>query len=285
MPPLELLHVDDACIVAVKPAGLLSVPGRGADKADCLITRVQAQYPDALIVHRLDQATSGLMVLARGKDNERHLSKQFQARTVGKHYVALVQGAMAHDTGEIELPLIADWPNRPLQKVDHAVGKPSHTRYEVLVRDGATNTTRLQLTPYTGRTHQLRVHLMAIGHPIVGDALYGGRPAPRLMLHAAFLQFRHPQNGDMLRFDSPTDFDAHVNSPNALAVPSPAPDPLPAALAQIEAMQRELAARNLTHRPPPPVPTSCCGRGCNGCVWEGYFAAVSYWLEQAQSMR
>jgi tRNA pseudouridine32 synthase / 23S rRNA pseudouridine746 synthase len=206
MPPVELLHVDDACIVAVKPAGLLSVPGRGADKADCLIARVQADYPDALIVHRLDQATSGLMVLARGKDNERHLSKQFQARTVAKHYIAQVSGLMAQDAGDIDLPLIADWPRRPLQMVDHAIGKPSQTHYEVLARDEAQQTTRVQLTPHTGRTHQLRVHLLAIGHPIVGDALYGGQEASRLMLHAAFLQCTHPQTGEALAFTHPADF-------------------------------------------------------------------------------
>lgn len=206
MQPVELLHVDDACIVAVKPAGLLSVPGRGADKADCLIARLQAQYADALIVHRLDQATSGLMVLARGKDNERTLSKQFQARTVAKHYIALVAGVMPHDEGDIDLPLIADWPRRPLQMVDHAIGKPSQTHYEVLARDEALQTTRVQLTPRTGRTHQLRVHLLAIGHPIVGDALYGGTAAPRLMLHAAFLQFTHPQTGQTLSFTQAADF-------------------------------------------------------------------------------
>ncbi len=206
MRPLELLHVDDACIVAVKPAGLLAVPGRGADKADCLITRVQVEYPDALIVHRLDQATSGLMVLARGKEHERHLSKQFQARTVGKHYIAQVTGLVQPDTGDIDLPLIADWPRRPLQKVDPDTGKPSRTSYDVLTRDEAAHTTRLKLTPHTGRTHQLRVHLLAIGHPIVGDALYGGSPAPRLMLHAAFLQCTHPQTGATLAFTSPADF-------------------------------------------------------------------------------
>jgi tRNA pseudouridine32 synthase / 23S rRNA pseudouridine746 synthase len=206
MNEVQLLHVDEACIVAVKPAGLLAVPGRGADKADCLIARVQAQYPDASIVHRLDQATSGLMVLARGKANESHLSKQFQQRGVDKRYIALVDGLLAQDSGDITLPLIADWPNRPLQKVDLALGKPSHTSYEVLQRDAQAHTTRVLLTPHTGRSHQLRVHLMSLGHTIVGDALYGGRPAPRLMLHATHLRFAHPQSGMMLAFDCPPDF-------------------------------------------------------------------------------
>ena len=203
---LTLLHADDACIVADKPAGLLSVPGRGADKADCLIARVQLHYPDASIVHRLDQATSGLMVLARGKAHESTLSKQFQQRTVAKHYIAVLSGLMIQDSGEITLPLIADWPNRPLQKVDLETGKPSHTSYEVLARDELTQTTRVKLTPHTGRSHQLRVHLMNLGHPIVGDALYGGRSAPRLMLHAAFLQFTHPQTGKDLSFTQAADF-------------------------------------------------------------------------------
>lgn len=206
MSSLTLLHADDACIVALKPAGLLSVPGRGADKADCLIARVQALYPDASIVHRLDQATSGLMVLARGKAHESTLSKQFQQRRVSKHYIAVVGGWVRDSDGEITLPLIADWPNRPLQKVDHEAGKPSHTSYEVLCRDELAQTTRVKLTPHTGRSHQLRVHLMSLGHPIVGDALYGGQPAPRLMLHAAHLAFAHPQTGMMLAFDSPADF-------------------------------------------------------------------------------
>lgn len=203
---VTLLHADDACIVCLKPAGLLSVPGRGSDKADCLIARVQALYPDACIVHRLDQATSGLMVLARGKAHESTLSKQFQQRLVAKHYIAVTDGLVSADSGDITLPLIADWPNRPLQKVDHETGKPSHTTFEVVARDEQSRTTRVKLTPHTGRSHQLRVHLMSLGHPIVGDALYGGSPAPRLMLHAAHLAFAHPQSGMMLAFDSPPDF-------------------------------------------------------------------------------
>lgn len=203
---LALLHADDHCIIALKPSGLLSVPGRGPDKADCLIARVQTLYPDALIVHRLDQATSGLMLLARGKANESLLSTQFQQRRVDKHYIAVVDGLLENDSGDITLPLIADWPNRPLQKVDHTTGKPSHTGYEVIARDPGTQTTRVQLTPHTGRTHQLRVHMRSLGHPIVGDALYGGPPAPRLMLHAARLRFAHPQTGTVLHFDRPPDF-------------------------------------------------------------------------------
>jgi tRNA pseudouridine32 synthase / 23S rRNA pseudouridine746 synthase len=206
MSEIRILHVDDSCIVAIKPAGLLSVPGRGEDKADCLIARVQALYPDASIVHRLDQATSGLMLLARGKANESTLSKQFQSRSVGKRYIAVVDGFLEHDSGDITLPLIADWPNRPLQKVDLEIGKPSHTSYAVLERNANQQTSRVELTPHTGRSHQLRVHLMSLGHPIVGDRLYGGSHTPRLMLHAAHLSFTHPQTGMMLAFDSPPDF-------------------------------------------------------------------------------
>jgi tRNA pseudouridine32 synthase / 23S rRNA pseudouridine746 synthase len=168
--------------------------------------RVQAAYPDALVVHRLDQATSGLMIFARGKANERHLSKQFQARTVRKRYEALVAGQMPQASGAIELPLAADWPNRPRQKVDALHGKPSRTLWQVLDYDAATDCTRLSLTPETGRTHQLRVHLQAIGRPIVGDTLYGGLAAERLKLHASMLELEHPQTGETVHWESPAPF-------------------------------------------------------------------------------
>ena len=196
------LHIDDACLVVVKPAGLLSVPGRGTHLQDCLSARVQAIYADALVVHRLDMATSGLLLFARGAAAQRSLSQAFAQREVHKRYVAVVHGRMAQDQGEIDLPLMADWPNRPMQKVDMARGKPSLTRYRVLAFDAEANTTRVLLEPVTGRAHQLRVHLLAIGHPVLGDALYAPPAvlamANRLLLHAESLAFRHPTNGSMI---------------------------------------------------------------------------------------
>ena len=196
------LHIDATCLVVDKPAGLLSVPGRGTHLQDCLSARVQAIYADALVVHRLDMATSGLMLFARGAAAQRSLSRAFAQREVHKRYVAVVHGRMAHDQGEIDLPLMADWPNRPMQKVDTDHGKPSLTRYRVLAFDAATHTTRVLLEPVTGRAHQLRVHLFAIGHPMLGDALYAPPPvlamANRLLLHAESIAFRHPTNGSMI---------------------------------------------------------------------------------------
>lgn len=208
--PLKIVHQDEALIVLDKPSGLLSVPGRGPAHADSLASRVQAEFPDARIVHRLDMATSGLIVLARGAAMERALSIAFQKRQVEKLYVAVVAGQIAEDSGEIDLPLITDWPNRPRQKVDFELGKPSLTGFEVLARDAARSTSRVALTPHTGRSHQLRVHLLAIGHPILGDDLYGAEAsrtaAPRLLLHATALALPHPQSGAMLRLESPPDF-------------------------------------------------------------------------------
>jgi tRNA pseudouridine32 synthase/23S rRNA pseudouridine746 synthase len=192
--PLPLLHADAALVCIDKPAGLRSVPGRGEHKRDCAALRVQAAFADARVVHRLDEATSGLLLFARGAAVQRHLSAAFAERLVDKRYVAVVHGRVADDAGEIDLPLAADWPNRPRQQVDHAHGKASLTRWRVLERGDAT--TRLELEPLTGRSHQLRVHLQAIGHPIVGDALYAARDvvnaAPRLLLHASALTFAHP---------------------------------------------------------------------------------------------
>ena len=198
------IYADDVLVVAKKPAGLLSVPGR--TEPDCLFARVQLEYANALVVHRLDQATSGLMVFARGKANERHLSKQFQARTVRKRYEALVAGHVREAQGVIAQPLAADWPNRPLQKVDLENGKPSCTLWQVIGYDAATDSTRLALTPETGRTHQLRVHLQAMGHSIVGDRLYAGREAPRLMLHACALGMAHPETGEVMHWESAAPF-------------------------------------------------------------------------------
>lgn len=194
-------------LVLNKPAGLLAVPGRGADKLDSLATRVQAEFPDALVVHRLDMATSGLMLFALGEQMQRKLSAMFRERGMEKRYVAVVAGRLENVTGEIDLPLSRDWPNRPKQRVNVAEGKPSLTRYRLLSYDMATDSSRVELEPVTGRTHQLRVHLAAIVHPILGDALYGDiSSAPRLLLHASALSFVHPHSGELLCCESDPDF-------------------------------------------------------------------------------
>lgn len=196
---IECIYIDDSLLVVNKPSGLLAVPGRGADKQDCLASRLQKDFPDALIVHRLDMATSGLMVLARGAEMQRRLSQMFRERAMKKRYVAVVSGKLEPETGEVNLPIAADWPNRPLHKIDLANGKPSLTRYRVL--NYVNDSTRVELEPVTGRTHQLRVHMAAIGHPILGDALYGNTAsAPRLLLHASRLEFSHPSTGDLLNY-------------------------------------------------------------------------------------
>ena len=195
------LYIDDHLLVLDKPAGLLAVPGR--TEPDCLATRAQALWPDVRVVHRLDQATSGLIAFARGAEAQRVLSASFAERRVDKRYVAVVDGVVADDQGEIDLPLAADWPNRPRQVVDPARGKPSLTHWQVLARENGR--TRLALTPVTGRTHQLRVHLQAIGHPIVGDGLYG-QTGPRLLLHAAHLTLPHPYDGRPVAVESHAPF-------------------------------------------------------------------------------
>lgn len=204
----RLIYLDEDLLVLDKPAGLLSVPGRGPDKQDCLSARVQARWPGALTVHRLDMATSGLLLMARNPHSQRQLSLAFETRQIHKHYVAVVHGQLQGGTqGLIDLPLAVDWPNRPLQKVDPLHGKPSQTRWQIL--EQAQDKTRLLLQPLSGRTHQLRVHLQAIGHPIVGDALYGadaGPQAPRLLLHASALMFMHPLSGQSLHIESPPAF-------------------------------------------------------------------------------
>lgn len=214
--PPDILTADEALILAVKPAGLLCVPGRGPDKQDCLSRRVQQIYPDAQIVHRLDMATSGLCALARGAVAQRQLSQAFAHREVHKRYEALVHGELRHPQGtndawaEIDLPLITDWPHRPRSKVDFALGKPSLTRWKTLGWDPVAQVTRVLLEPVTGRSHQLRVHLLSLGHPIVGDALYA--PAKltagshRLMLHATRLDLPHPLTGQRAVFESPCPF-------------------------------------------------------------------------------
>ncbi len=200
--PLELVVLYDDFLVINKPSGLLSVPGRGLGKADCLSARVQAEFPEALVVHRLDMETSGLMVFARSLDAQRALNRAFEQRLVEKYYVAIVAGIVENDHGTINLPLICDWPNRPRQMVDHAIGKPSTTHYVVLARDPTRQQTRVGLTPVTGRSHQLRVHMASLGHAIVGDSLYSVNQPPerqRLLLHAAKLSFPHPVSGEPVK--------------------------------------------------------------------------------------
>ena len=210
-PPLQgditPLFLDAYLLVVDKPAGLLAVPGRGADKQDSMSSRVQAQYPDALIVHRLDMATSGLMLLARGMEMQSRLSQMFRERDMQKNYIAVVASKLAHEAGEIDLPLNSDWPNRPKQRVDLLTGKLALTRYHLLKYDATNDTSRVALEPVTGRTHQLRVHLAALGHPILGDALYGNAgSAPRLLLHACELNLLHPVSGEPLCCISAPDF-------------------------------------------------------------------------------
>jgi tRNA pseudouridine32 synthase/23S rRNA pseudouridine746 synthase len=207
---LDVAYQDDSMVVVNKPSGLLSVPGRGADRHDCMASRVQARFDDVLVVHRLDMATSGLLVFARGLDMQRQLSSLFERRLVDKRYVAVVAGLMAHDEGLVDLPLITDWPRRPCQMVCHSTGKPSQTRYRVLSRDALLANTRVELEPLTGRSHQLRVHMLAQGYPIVGDPLYGDAASqsasPRLALHAAQLRLPHPVTGEPVTVSCPVPF-------------------------------------------------------------------------------
>lgn len=213
---MEPIYADDALLVFVKPSGLHSVPGRGDDKQDCLSARAQARYPDALIVHRLDRDTSGLMLMARGKAMQSAMSRAFASRLVHKRYQALVDGVLiAPADGEdgwsvIDLPILIDWPNRPRRIIDHQHGKPSITRWRVLAGPTLEQSTRVELEPYTGRSHQLRVHLKAIGHPILGDTLYASLDAQnrsgRLLLHASELAFTHPVSGKALFLTSPAPF-------------------------------------------------------------------------------
>lgn len=207
---LDIYYVDEHLLVVNKPAGLLSVPGRGEDKQDCMINRVLGDYPDAFIVHRLDMDTSGLLLMARGKRMQSALSILFQQRTVHKRYIAVVGGALNQEVGEINLPLLLDWPNRPKHKVDFEQGKPSLTRYRLLSYDASTDLSRVELEPFTGRSHQLRVHLMSLGHAIVGDELYASAAlkakADRLLLHAWQLGFQHPVTQVDLKFECLPEF-------------------------------------------------------------------------------
>ena len=210
-PEIPLIRYRDAFLLAVeKPSGLLSVPGRGADKQDCLLSRVRRTYPSALVVHRLDMGTSGLMLFALDPDMQRDLGFLFETRRVTKQYVACVRGVPDPAEGEINLPLAADWSRRPRQRVDFEVGKAAHTRYRVVDSTDDGKFSRIHLSPTTGRSHQLRVHLAESGHPILGDALYADKntqaASPRLMLHAERLSFEHPRRLGQLRLYSPAPF-------------------------------------------------------------------------------
>ena len=199
--PLNVIHADHELLIVGKPNGLLSVPGKGSELADCLLSRVQVAYPEALLVHRLDRDTSGVMVFALSRHAQRHLGLQFEKRRVRKTYVARVFGQMAEKTGTVDLPLNVDWPNRPLQMVDHENGRAAVTDWRVVRTDDAE--TRVRLYPHTGRSHQLRVHMLAIGYPILGDPLYArgsARDFPRLMLHSEQLRLRHPDGGEGMSF-------------------------------------------------------------------------------------
>ena len=206
---LDIIFSDKFLLAVSKPSGLLSVPGRGEDKADSMVTRVQAEFPDALVAHRLDRDTSGLLLFPRGAAMHRRISLMFEKREMQKSYVAVVMGKLAQAQGEIDLPLIVDWPNRPRHGVDTINGKPAQTRFQLLSYDEVNDTSRVALEPITGRTHQLRVHMSAIGHPIVGDSLYGGDAdgcAVRLLLHAHTLDFIHPVNGNKMELLAPLPF-------------------------------------------------------------------------------
>ncbi len=205
--PLVILHDDHQVLLVDKPSGLLSVPGKGEHLADCLMARVQKVFPTALLVHRLDRDTSGVMIFALTPHAQRHLGLQFEKRQTKKTYVARVWGEIAEKTGTVDLPLIVDWPNRPRQMVDHENGKQAVTDWRVI--RSKDNETRVKLMPRTGRSHQLRVHMLALGHPILGDPFYAegaARDYPRLMLHSETLQFRHPDGGQGMRITAKCPF-------------------------------------------------------------------------------
>lgn len=205
--PIEILHEDMHLLVVNKPAGLLSVPGKGEGLEDCLIARLTQAFPSVLLVHRLDRDTSGVMVFALTPHAQRHLGLQFEKRQTKKFYIARVAGRLEPKTGTVDLPINVDWPNRPLQKVDHAEGRAALTDWRVMT--AADDESRVMLMPQTGRSHQLRVHMLTLGHPILGDPLYMPERAaefPRMMLHAQELRLRHPEGGAGVKFRSPAPF-------------------------------------------------------------------------------
>ena len=206
--PLDILHIDDDVLVVNKPSGLLTVPGKELKHHDSLELRVKIEYPNSFLVHRLDMDTSGVIIFALSKSTQRSLNLQFEKRIVKKLYEARVFGNITEDNGFIDLPLIVDWPNRPLQKIDAKEGKSALTHWQVLDREG--DVTRVALMPETGRTHQLRVHMMSLGHTILGDRFYGNvaeiNLANELQLHAKDLMIIHPKNGKKITFKAPLPF-------------------------------------------------------------------------------
>lgn len=206
--PLDILHHDSALLIVNKPAGLLSVPGKDPGKEDCLIDRLRRVFPEVLLVHRLDCDTSGVMVFALTKAAQGNLGQQFEKRQTKKIYAARLAGHLEPKEGTVDLPLCVDWPNRPRQHVNHDQGKPAVTDWRVVKYEG--DTTRVRLMPQTGRSHQLRVHMLALGHPILGDLIYAEGAArddhPRMMLHAESLRLRHPETGKSITFSAPTPF-------------------------------------------------------------------------------
>jgi len=207
---LDICYQDDDLLICNKPSGLLSVPGRGEDKQDCLSRRIQQEYPQALITHRLDMPTSGLLIFALNSAMQREISLLFQERKIDKHYIAIVAGKLTKEQGKIDQPLICDWPNRPKQKIDHELGKTSQTFYQLMHYDAKQNTSRIKLIPFTGRSHQLRVHMQFLGHSILGDEFYAtadiAQKSPRLLLHAHSLEFIHPVTQVLLQVVSPAPF-------------------------------------------------------------------------------
>lgn len=206
MGPLVFLHQDAQIMVLDKPSGLLSVPGKTIGRADCLQTRLRMAHPETLLVHRLDCDTSGVIIFARSKAAQGFLGQEFEKRRTSKTYIARVHGVMDGDRGHIDLPLAADWPNRPRQQVDHVHGRAAQTDWQVIGRSAGE--TRVRLKPLTGRSHQLRVHMLALGHPILGDPIYAPDPPAhsRLMLHAQMLALHHPETGEWVEFQSPCPF-------------------------------------------------------------------------------
>jgi tRNA pseudouridine32 synthase/23S rRNA pseudouridine746 synthase len=206
--PLNIIHQEDDFIVISKPAGLLSVEGKPAEHKDCLERRILEPFPTATLVHRLDMDTSGLMILALNRATHRHLGLQFERRKTRKTYIAEVWGRVENEEGRIDQPLICDWPNRPKQMISHEIGKEAITDWQVIER--LEDSTRLELKPVTGRSHQLRVHMEFLGHPILGDRLYGTdatyNARNRLMLHAERLTVHHPADGEFISFTAPCPF-------------------------------------------------------------------------------
>jgi tRNA pseudouridine32 synthase/23S rRNA pseudouridine746 synthase len=205
--PLDVIHADHEILIVNKPSGLLSVPGKGPHLADCLIARVQVAFPQALLIHRLDRDTSGVMVFALTRHAQRHIGLQFEKRMTKKTYVARVWGMLDPKKGTVDLPLIVDWENRPLQKVCHETGKSAQTDWRVLRSEARES--RVRLMPKTGRSHQLRVHMLSLGHPILGDPFYAQGEAQeyeRLMLHSEELRLRHPDGGEGVKFRAKAPF-------------------------------------------------------------------------------